>query len=289
VAAATQDGTSVVVRLADGTTERHGRDANGWMIEVTNGAAASTQVLKGERETRLPDVSILARVSPVDASLAIPLLSAAPSTVGELTRNSPTVSAHTPLRFRLARQHYRRSESTWIDADSPEALVSLGATRDELLIEVSVRKPHVTFTPERAENPLDNEHPDTNSDGIQLYVRGVDPVRRVQHHSWIVVPDAGSAKLRITPRISEGSAALVTGEWRRTPRGYQVLMRVPREAVGAAGRGPVGLDVIVNETSPDRERRRGQLVLSGASGEWTYLRGDRHDPAQYLWFQLSDE
>jgi hypothetical protein len=31
-----------------------------------------------------------------------------------------------------------------------------------------------------------------------------------------------------------------------------------------------------------RERRRGQLVLGGADGEWVYLRGDRPDPARML-------
>ena len=50
----------------------------------------------------------------------------------------------------------------------------------------------------------------------------------------------------------------------------------------------LGLDVLVNETAPDRERRRGQLVLSGARGEFVYLRGDRHDPARMLWFRFPD-
>lgn len=35
--------------------------------------------------------------------------------------------------------------------------------------------------------------------------------------------------------------------------------------------------MIVNETAPGRERRRGQLVMSGARSEWAYLRGDRQD------------
>jgi hypothetical protein len=48
-------------------------------------------------------------------------------------------------------------------------------------------------------------------------------------------------------------------------------------------------DVIVNETSPDRVRRRGQLVLSGADGEFVYLRGDRHDPERLLRFSLADD
>jgi hypothetical protein len=50
----------------------------------------------------------------------------------------------------------------------------------------------------------------------------------------------------------------------------------------------IGLDVLVNETAPGRERRRGQLVLSGARGEFVYLRGDRHDPASVVWLGLGD-
>jgi hypothetical protein len=50
---------------------------------------------------------------------------------------------------------------------------------------------------------------------------------------------------------------------------------------------PIAVDVIVNETAPGRERRRGQLVMSGANGEFAYLAGDRHDPARLLQFVTS--
>ena len=49
---------------------------------------------------------------------------------------------------------------------------------------------------------------------------------------------------------------------------------------------PIALDVLVNETSAGRERRRGQLVMSGAPGEFVYLAGDRHDPARLIGFVL---
>jgi hypothetical protein len=51
----------------------------------------------------------------------------------------------------------------------------------------------------------------------------------------------------------------------------------------------VDLDLIVNEKPPGRERRRGQLLLSGASGEFVYLRGDRHEVARLLRFSLKNE
>jgi hypothetical protein len=48
------------------------------------------------------------------------------------------------------------------------------------------------------------------------------------------------------------------------------------------------VNVVVNEMSPDRERRRGQLVATGASGEWVYLRGDREDMRRMLAFEIVD-
>jgi hypothetical protein len=44
----------------------------------------------------------------------------------------------------------------------------------------------------------------------------------------------------------------------------------------------VDLDLLINETVSARERRRGQLVTSGAEGEFVYLRGDRHDPQRLI-------
>jgi len=35
--------------------------------------------------------------------------------------------------------------------------------------------------------------------------------------------------------------------------------------------------VAINEMTPGRQRRAGQLVLSGGGG-WVYLRGDRESP-----------
>ena len=48
------------------------------------------------------------------------------------------------------------------------------------------------------------------------------------------------------------------------------------------------LNVVINEISRDRERRRGQLVATGATGEWVYLRGDREDPHRMLAFAIVD-
>jgi hypothetical protein len=48
----------------------------------------------------------------------------------------------------------------------------------------------------------------------------------------------------------------------------------------------VAFDVVVNERPAHRERRRGQLVLSGGGG-FGYLRGDRHAPAAPLGLKVT--
>jgi len=49
------------------------------------------------------------------------------------------------------------------------------------------------------------------------------------------------------------------------------------------------VDVLVNEKPAGRERRRGQLVLSGAHGEFVYQVGDRQDRHRLLHVQFADE
>ena len=44
----------------------------------------------------------------------------------------------------------------------------------------------------------------------------------------------------------------------------------------------------MNESGAGRERRRGQLVLSGGAGEFVYIRSDGHDLARLLPFTLSE-
>jgi hypothetical protein len=52
---------------------------------------------------------------------------------------------------------------------------------------------------------------------------------------------------------------------------------------------PFAIDVVVNERPRSRERRRGQLVMSGAAGEFVYLRGDRHEPERLITLRISDD
>ena len=241
----------------------HRRSEDSWRVHGPDGVDA---VLRGRQAHPRPSEAgsaALARVGEV-----IPVVRRQDLSIGDLT------SSGGGLRVELGEAHYRRTEATWKDAGSPKATVVVGATESELLIEVSVIAPEPNFVAEQSDNPLDNEHPDTNSDGVQLHViRDASGGARLAA-SWLLVPDPGTTRVRTTGRDDASDIAL-RASWRRTTTGWQLLARIDRETLGPT-ESPIGLDVIVNEMPPWRERRRGQLVLSGGGG-WAYLRGDRQD------------
>ena len=195
------------------------------------------------------------------------------------------LAAGRPFALELGARHYRRSEQPWARAGAPEASLRVAAGAAFVDIEVSVRKADPCFAPPRAANPLDNEDPDINSDGVQLYleVPGANATG-----SWILVP-AAEPGVRITPRDLRGAVPPLAATWRLTADGYQVRCRFPRGAQGVGLDRHFRLNVVINEISRQRERRRGQLVATGADGEWVYLRGDREDPRRMLSFEIRDE
>jgi hypothetical protein len=211
--------------------------------------------------------------------LEVPLLQRAVPSVGELT------SAEQGLRFELGESNYRRTESSWAAADAPEASVVIAATPDELLIEVNVGKRNPYFAERRDENPLDNEHPDVNSDGIQLHLAFLHDTGTPRYASWLLVPD-GAENVRVTAR---DDAALVglTASWKKTAERWQLLSRIHRGSLGAPD-ATFFLDVIVNEMPRGRERRRGQLVMSAREPGWAYLRGDRQEIDQLIPMVVQD-
>ena len=182
--------------------------------------------------------------------------------------------------FDLGEQNYRRSESTWDEAGRPSARVTIAADGDELIVEANVHTGALVFVPANASNPYDNEHPDINGHGVQLYLRTF-----FDAGAWVIVPEQGSTAARARPLEGWGTLELRGATWTKTPNGYSIQARVglpPLSAEYPKGVYPVSVDVLVNETAPGRERRRGQLVLSGAQEEFVYLRGDRHDPAKLV-------
>ena len=182
--------------------------------------------------------------------------------------------------FDLAAQNYRRSEETWAEAGRPSARVTVGVDGDELVVEVNARTGDLVFIPANASNPYDNEHPDINGHGVQLYVRTL-----FDGGAWILLPEQGATIARVRPLEGWGTLEMRGATWAKTPDGFSIRARAglpPLPAEFQNGAFPVLVDVLVNETAPGRERRRGQLVMSGAQGEFVYLRGDRHDPAKLV-------
>jgi hypothetical protein len=184
------------------------------------------------------------------------------------------------VELNMGENHYRRSELPWSDAGAPTARVRLFATPRSLILDVDVNKGDaVHFAPARSTNDMDNEPADINSDGLQLYLAPLDGGGA----RWLLVPEEGSAAVRIT---ATDTSDAVRASWSARPRGYSIHCELA--LTDDMRRAGFDLDVIVNEMPPDRERRRGQLVLSGGSGEWVYLRGDRQSRDAFVPFALDD-
>jgi hypothetical protein len=185
------------------------------------------------------------------------------------------------LIIKLGEPHYRRTESSWHEAGAPTARVELRRTKAGLSCQVDVTKSDICFAPARDANPLDNEHPDTNSDGVQVYLRVPDHF----HAAWILVGERDGS-LRVTSRTVDRSPAPdVQGEWSPRADGYTM-----RFDIACHLPDDFDLQLVVNETTSDRERRRGQLVLTGTEpgGEWAYLRGDRESVDAFLHIVQAD-
>ena len=194
------------------------------------------------------------------------------------------LAAGRPFVMELGERHYRRSEAPWREAGAPEATLVVAAGQGSVEIEVRVRKVDPVFAPRRPDNPLDNEDPDINSDGVQLYLSLPDARA---HGSWLLVPEV-PAGVRRTLRSGGGPLPPLDADWRSTPDGYRIRCRFPRGSSGAGIDRRFMLNVVINEISRDRERRRGQLVATGTPDEWVYLRGDREDPGRLLAFEIVD-
>ena len=260
------DDARITATLADGARHLHARTAQGWHVELLAGTARSSIDLGGV-------------CAEDDASAAPDARDPAPPPVA-IPRVRPGTNA-VPRSFELGEQHYRRSEPTWREAGEPTANVRLHAEDDVLRVDVEVRKGAPVFRRRAAANPLDNEHPDVNSDGVQVHLReGAGPTR-----GWLMVPEPPGTGVRVSVVPGSPPGPSPEARWRTTASGYLVSVRLP---LSAACAGRFALDVLVNETAPERERRRGQLVLSGARGEYVYLRGDRQQADRLIPFVLVD-
>jgi hypothetical protein len=260
IATAASDETGLSVELRDGGCDKHSWGLSGWCIER-------------ERAHDNPKrLVLLGGVRDAADELAV---SRQPSAISELE------PASLPAEFTLQETHYRRSEESWNEAGRPSATVIVDTIdRNTLRITVVVSNVHQRFVPIDADNPLDNEPAAINGDGVQLYV-----VAGEHKGGWLLVPRDGSSDVGVRTIEGWDKALSVNAAWLPTDTGYAVVAEVPLPERTTE----VALDVIVNETTPERERRRGQLVLSGARGEFVYLRGDRHDVARLLRFTIDED
>ena len=184
-----------------------------------------------------------------------------------------------PCLRELGAAHYRRSESSWLEAGAPTATVAIRRSIPEsVIVDIHVHTSERRFVALSTDNPLDNEPASINGDSVQLYAIAGDTMTGL-----LLVPEGNAVSAR--PVDGWGNNLEVTAQWRPTASGYHLVAEL-RLAPQAA---ELLLEVVVNETVAGRERRRGQLVLSGAAGEFVYLRGDRSDATRLLRFSLTHD
>lgn len=256
------DADTIICGLTDGTFQVHRRGSAGWQIDLQAGAARSTIALGGI-------------VSPASATCG----------EGALVEDTPPaqrLGMAAATVFNLGAGHYRRSEESWEDAGRPRAKVRLERSSRELSVTVTVPQSERNFALAGAENVYDNEPADIAGDGVQLYLSSDQGTS-----AWILVPEPYGTAVRVRPIPGWDHPRDVTASWRPTKNGYELRVSIRVEDV-VGERADIGLDVVVNEMPRDRRRRRGQLVLSGGSGEFVYLRGDRHDRTRLLRFRLAN-
>jgi hypothetical protein len=248
----------------DGTRDYHRRSKEGWQVERVAGTLRTKTELRG----------IVQR--PKSTSEARP--------VGTPSREHE-IHLGRALVLELGREQYRRSEDSWEEAGRPSARVGILRMPNELVVDVAIRKEgELTFVPADAVNAYDNEAPDINGDGVQLYLYAADLAS-----GWVLVPEVGGAEegaVRARPIEGWAEPRPLRAVWHRTQDGYALRVRIESFPLDPTER-QFALGVVVNEKPPGRERRRGQLVLGGRPGEFVYLRGDREDLSQLLRFTIS--
>ena len=128
---------------------------------------------------------------------------------------SPAPPVHTlPLALDLGEPDYRASELSWSDAGAPTAHVSIQESGTDIEVRVAVRKSPLFFrSPDAPDPALDNEHPDINSDGVQLHLwrdGWLEPA------AWLAVPEAGTPIVRVRLSAGGDDAPPLGASWRET-------------------------------------------------------------------------
>lgn len=263
-----------IVVEAEGQVSTHRQTNDGWEVEE---GGARVQ-LRGLRRDLLVGIELggigreLYKYTPPET--AVPHAMQPPPVDGTLTG----FDVGEPLHLDHEDQ-YRRTEEPYPGAEEFAAQAWLTWDEAALYVAVAVAKSDLVFRTQASPAlHLDNESDLIHSDGLQLYlqIEGRPPL------GWLVVPDPASPALQVHPVV--GTAALasqVRGGWRKSEAGYvaTLALSLPGWPPGPND-PPPRFDLVVNEMRPGRTRRLGQLVWTGGGG-WSYLRGDRQDPARF--------
>ncbi len=265
-AAAADGGEAVTVTTVCGTAATHHPAAHGWHIALAAGGARSSIDLEGEGAAVAPPAPSAADGH--DASpgpvVEVPLVPHADE--------GPVGPPAGALVVELGEPHYVATEHPWHEAGAPTAHVALAATATHLVVTIQAHT-GPAVPPEAAENRLDNEHPEVNTDGVQWYLGHSAGAWTM---AGLALPVAGPGVPH--RRLVQGAWPLPAWHAAGTPTGWAMRLAWPLEQLPLDGEGLVPMALVVNERPPERARRRGQLVLTGGGG-FGYLRGDRHDPA----------
>lgn len=184
----------------------------------------------------------------------------------------------------LGETHYVGTELPWCDAGRPSARVQLAVLDGVFVADVAVFTGAPVVPPEPAENPLDNEPNDVNADGVQWYVGG--PPRAGQPLEWhaagLVVPlPAAPDPFACRHTRVTGSGSMPSARWHRLADGWAMRLTWDLDGLPISDAGALRFELVVNERPPQRERRRGQLVLSGGGG-FGYLAGPRRPADRFV-------
>lgn len=266
------------------TTSVHKRTPDGWNIALTAGKSTSSI-----------DLVYLPReiVAEPDGESTLD----AHNSKSRREREAITIPrAPATFRTELGERNYLRTEQTWSDANQPTAVITMAVTGDTLQVTIAAFTGEVIVPPAGAQNQLDNERVDVNSDGVELFIGANNQTPWTA--SWLVVP--ASDELSSTNDTGATTSARITGTTPHSPAikatwnalfsdasavGFEMCIEISLHDIPVNPDGEFILELIVNERPADRVRRRGMLVLSGGGG-FGYLRGDRAEPAIALPFRL---
>lgn len=277
------DAPCVRVRCRNGIVSSHTHRDDGWHIDVATGEAVRSIHLSGFSTTDGP------RPSAAEAS-APPLMT--PSATYDVPLASVDVSGHRsgdPIpgatTIALGEPHYVRTEQSWVEAGAPTADLQLATTATHFLVDVRIHSRHGIVVRELPElNPLDNELDDTNADGLQWYWRSdtsaspdVGRIAAMGLH----VPSGARRYCGQGRATSLAMDIMPSVTWRVMPDGWAMRLAWPLDQLPLGSARTLDFELVINERPPERERRRGQLALSGGGG-FGYLAGSRRPKDKFV-------